>query len=108
MTNKEQIQKVIDYLNSAFAADPDAMHAMIAMNRVPCNQAMADHPDVVVGKNFITGGWTVGTLGLINGALTSMGLPRVAIKWSDTKDENGRYQFLGFCEYNPEKPSSQS
>lgn len=108
MTEKSQIEKIVDCLNSAYAADPDAIHALIAFNRIPCNQKLVDHPDVVVGKNNITGGWTVGSLGLLNGALTAAGLPRVAIKWSDIKNEKGIYDFLGFCVYDPNKPSCQN
>jgi hypothetical protein len=45
-------------------------------------------------------------LGVINGVLTSMGFTRIATKFSDTKDENGQYEFLGFVRYeeNPQNP----
>lgn len=108
MTNEKQIQQAIDCLNSAYKADPDAIHTLIALNKTPCNQSLVDHPHIVVGKNRITDGWNVGTLGVINGVLTSMGLNRIAIKWSDEKDADGMYKFLGFCEYNPSNPSSQN
>jgi hypothetical protein len=40
-------------------------------------------------------------IGLINGIVGEPGGMCVAEKWSDEKDENGRYTFLGYCEVNP-------
>lgn len=91
----EQTQKVVDYLNSAYKCDPAAIHALICIN-IPCNQELVDHPDVVVSKNNVVGNFTVSTLGLLNGALTASGMKRVAMKWSDTKNKDGRYEFEGF------------
>ncbi len=55
---------VIDYLNLLLEIDRCAIGALIA-NRVPCNEAMADHDSVqVLGVN---GGHIVGMLGIING-----------------------------------------
>lgn len=92
----EQTQKVVDYLNSAFKSDPAAIHALICIN-IPCNQELVDHPDVVVNKNNLVGNYMVSTLGFLNGALTASGMKRIAMKWSDTKDKDGRYEFQGFC-----------
>jgi hypothetical protein len=100
MSEKSQTEKIIDSLNSAYKADPGAIHSLIC-NVVPCNSALVDHPNVVVAENQVTKQYTVGALGLVNGVLSAAGLPLVAIKWSDTKDKDGRYTFLGFCEYTP-------
>jgi len=54
----------IRYLNELIEIDRPAMAALIA-NRVPCNQAMADHPTVQVRAQH--GGFTVGMVGILNG-----------------------------------------
>jgi len=58
------LDETIDFLNQLFEIDPNALAALIA-NRVPCNQGMADHPAVQVGKQ--NGGYHVGMLGILNG-----------------------------------------
>jgi hypothetical protein len=92
----------VDALNAAFAADPNAIHALLC-NRVPCNTELADDPHVVCETTPPLGDaketYHVGALGLINAALTASGLPRVAAKYSDTTDEYGRAALLGFVEY---------
>ena len=96
-----QINQILECLNSAYKADKNAIHALLC-NVVPTNQAMEDHPHIVVGgpdPKFKT----LGLLGVINGVLTSAGLPRVASKWSETKDEFGRHTFEGFCIYTEPK-----
>lgn len=107
MSEKTQTEKVVDSLNQAYKDDPDAIYALLCM-RVPCNQKLVDHPDVVVGKNNITGGWTVSPLGAINGVLTAAGMKRIAMKWSDIKKADGTYDFLGFCIAGDELQSSSS
>lgn len=58
------VDQVIDYLNSLVEADKPAVGALFA-NRVPCNQAMADHPTAIVYSQ--NGGWHIGLMGIING-----------------------------------------
>lgn len=91
---------IIDLLNSAFKADPNAMHALM-VNRVPCNMALADHPDIIVEKVLASDEdlFQVGLLGIINGIMHVNNLPLVAIKFTDEKDKDGRYRILGFCNY---------
>ena len=61
---KISVDQVIDYLNELLQIDRCAMGALVS-NRVPCNEAMADHESVqVLGVN---GGHIVGMLGIING-----------------------------------------
>lgn len=91
----------LDCLNSAFAADPAAMAALIS-NRVPCNQALADHPYVVVDQHrtIVTEGGMVGMLGILNGVLSAHGLPIVVAKW-EAKEEDEWSKLVGFCGYRP-------
>lgn len=92
----------VDALNAAFAADPNAIYALLC-NRVPCNAELANDPHVVCEATPPLGDtqetYHVGALGLINAVLTANGLPRVAAKYSDTVDEHGRATLLGFVEY---------
>ena len=57
-----------DYLNELFKADPSAI-AVLATNRVPCNQALADHPTCKCVAQHQ--GHHVGLLDIINGFLAS-------------------------------------
>ena len=96
------ISKAIDALNEAFRNDPGAIHALMC-NRVPCNQALAGHPTVQVEATPVMRDaehWSVGALGLINGAIEPLTGKRVAVRWSDSGPD-GRRTFLGFCEYRP-------
>lgn len=100
--DKTVVNKTVEILNSAFNADPNAMHALMC-NRIPCNKALADDPYIPVdvtpvleGENF-----QIGTLGLLNGILEANGLPKVGMKFSDEVDAKGRAKLLGFCEYKP-------
>ena len=92
--------QVIEVLQNAFNADPNAMHALIC-NRVPCNESLANDEFVVVEKSQVIENeyFQAGALGLINGILSANKLPIVAVKFSE-KDENGRSKVLGFCEYD--------
>lgn len=51
-------------LNDINAADPAVLPALLNF-RVPCNQALADHPTVQVGAT--DHGYVVGLLGILNG-----------------------------------------
>lgn len=96
------MSKTVEALQLAFIADPNAIHALI-VNRVPCNQFLADDPFVVVYQSLMlpAGNWQVGAIGLVNAVLAANGLPLVAYKFSDEKNADGRSQLLGFCEYVP-------
>jgi hypothetical protein len=58
------VDSALVLLNACMALDPKAMHALIE-SRVPCNDALADHPTVQVLS--VDGQPHVGILGLING-----------------------------------------
>lgn len=66
MTIKDSvsIDDTIAFLNELMAIDPDAM-AQLCISRVPCNEALADHPTVQVAPE--DQGYSVGILGIING-----------------------------------------
>jgi hypothetical protein len=93
------MSKASEILQRAFKADPNAMHAL-TVNRVPCNQALADDPDVIVDNPPVLGRthFSVGMIGVLNGILHAVDLPRVAYKLDDEVDAEGRYRFLGFCD----------
>lgn len=58
------VDAVIALLNSALAADSTAVSALVEQ-RVPCNEALWDHPTVQVVVN--DGQPCVGLLGVLNG-----------------------------------------
>lgn len=96
------MSKTVEALQSAFIADQNAIHALI-VNRVPCNQFLADDPFVVVDRPPVlaAGNWQVGAIGLVNAVLAANGLSLVAVKFSDEKDSDGRSKLVGFCEFVP-------
>ena len=89
-------------LNEAYAADPAAMHALI-VNRVPCNQPLADHPTVQVETNAVASGesFAVGMLGVINGICEAATGKRVAVMFSEQDATTKRSKIVGFTEYSP-------
>ena len=88
-----QTKFVIDLLNEALEADPAAVKALLGL-RVKANKKLAEHPTIICqqleGENFPT----IGTLGILNSALTSIQCPLVAAK---IDDETG--QLLEFVRY---------
>jgi len=63
---KEKLENVITVLNEINKLDPTVLLALISY-RVPCNQALADHPTVQVGKSELGDYFEVGLLGILNG-----------------------------------------
>jgi len=62
--NSVTIDEVIQFLNEVTEIDRSAMTALLE-TRVPCNQALADHPTVQVQAS--NGQNSVGFLGILNG-----------------------------------------
>ncbi len=91
--NKELADQACTVMNEAFALDPDAIR-MLTCQMVKANQGIADHPTIVVGQAPCK--WTLSPLGLINGIVDQLSGYRIAANWSDTKNEDGSYTFLGF------------
>lgn len=93
-----QVERVVECLETALAADRGAVSALLA-HRVPCNDALAGHPTVQVGLDADEMEYVVGCLGLLNGVLSSLGLPLVAARY-DARDGVAR-ELLGFRVYDP-------
>lgn len=91
---KSDIEKILQVLNEAYLADPQAIHALVC-NRVPCNEKLANHPTIQVQINpvFNEEVYIVGLLGIINGITEILTGERVAASW----DANGK--FSGFVKY---------
>ncbi len=92
---RDVVDEVLEVLNSAFNADPSAIHALVE-NRVPCNAELADHPHIPVDTNLHSD--VVGVMGMINGILSALSVNRVAAMWSEP-DAHGRCKLLGFVGY---------
>jgi len=59
----EVTDAMIRYLNELVKTDPEAM-CQLAETRVPCNEALANHPTVQVSAGNV-----VGLIGILNGFL---------------------------------------
>lgn len=92
------IEKAIEILNEAFAADPRAIRELIG-TRVKCNQDLADHPAVVCGtvESSIPEEFDIGPLGLMNGVLKMITGEVVAASYSD----DDSHILLGFVKFTP-------
>lgn len=95
--NLEIAQSIVDRLNSALELDRNAIACLIA-NRVPCNQALAEHPTVQVGAQH--GGFNVGMLGILNGLCgvyddgPKKGWGAIAAEFEDDPDGKDRFRTL--------------
>lgn len=94
------IETAVKVLNEAFAADPAAIKAL-CVNRVPCNQALADHPVIWVHPDLEADVPHVGLLGILNGVLESMTGKRAAMVWDGPKVPGGACKWIGFQVYDP-------
>ena len=61
---RERSERIVALLNEAFELDPAAISALYRY-RVPCNEALADHPTIQVAKTAT--GYDVALIGLLNG-----------------------------------------
>jgi hypothetical protein len=62
------VDRAVRILNRFLKTDPDACKAFIEQE-VPCNDALVDDPDIVVGRSKEGGGNRIRPLGMINGLL---------------------------------------
>ena len=65
---REAAGEVVAFLNDLLALDREAVEALVR-HRVPCNQALTEHPTVQVGPIAENGQNHVGLLGLLNGLI---------------------------------------
>ena len=72
---------IVVALNDAYRHDPAAIEKLL-LHKVPCNDALADHPTVVVGGE--ESAWTLGCLGLMNSIIEVATGGRVASCWSES------------------------
>jgi hypothetical protein len=74
----ELAESVIVYMNEIMDKDRKAVHTLVEL-RVPCNDALADHPTVQVTGNV------VGLLGILNGliGIKEDGMGYVAARFLD-------------------------
>ncbi len=91
---------VLTTMQSAFAADPMAMRSL-TVNRVPCNEALADHPHVTVQSAPLPGGPPeVGMLGVVVGIMSAIGCRHI-VSWAFKKPteptgSDQQLEFTGF------------
>jgi hypothetical protein len=106
MTADEISQAALEYMQSVFAADPAAAHALVC-NRVPTNEAMIDHPFAVcesapIGHDETNAPPMLGMLGVVNGLLASLGVPSDGLVAAKFDYPPGRRPvFVGFKPYSP-------
>ncbi len=86
MIDFELAQKIVDYLNDLLDHDRPAIAALV-VNRVPCNEELADHPTCQAGQQH--GGYYFGFLGVLNGlcGVDEMGFGPVIAVFDDPENE---------------------
>ena len=94
------IDRAIEVLNEMTMADREAVQLLVE-TRVPCNDALADHPTVQVHSDH--GRHSVGLLGVINGLLGADddGWGYVCAKFDDNM------QLIEFKRTPPRKKTSE-
>lgn len=68
MINRD-LQNICDILNEAIKLDKLCIDSLFTLT-IPCNQEMANHPNIQVRKWHNTAKYTLGFLGLLNGVAT--------------------------------------
>lgn len=87
----DTFDQILNLLQQAVACDRNAMDELCGL-RVPCNDALAEHPTIQVSG--MQGEPTVvGTIGIVNGICELLTGKRVAANY----DESGN--LIGFIEY---------
>lgn len=99
MTIRPDAESMIEFLNELIELDRPAIAVLIA-NRVPCNEALANHPTVQVGAQH--GGYHVGLLGVLNGYMGTYdegprkGFGAIAAVFEDGAGDEVGQQLTGF------------
>ena len=98
----DESKKVIDFLNTAWDADPVAMR-MILVNLVRVNKSIVENSAIICQE--FEGEYAMSALGLINGIMDVLDLHLIASRWSDVDEDKGDHlsrQFMGFQIYKHE------
>lgn len=101
MVDRELAEKMIERLNDMAKCDPLAFWFLLCM-RVPCNQALAEHPTCQVGAS--NGGMVVGFIGILNGIVGNYddgpkkGWGAIAAEYAPSEERSGEAcaMFKGF------------
>ena len=93
----DQAEKVVAYLNRLFGADPVAIHALMC-SPVPANKALAEDPDCVVTNPPVLpeGCYHLSLLGLVNGLMSTLGMPYVNLEFDGAPNVFGSQKLVGF------------
>lgn len=76
------VDRIVDVLNKALTLDPEAMTALVNM-RVPCNEALAQHPTIEVLQQEDST-YRVGLVGILNGICRECPIERpIVAEFSD-------------------------
>jgi hypothetical protein len=89
MTPEAQVDAAIAFLNELLERDSSSI-SCLCMNRVPCNDQLAEHPTCEIWHGDETR--TVGMVGVINGLLTAMGVDRVMVVINENHTQVFRFE----------------
>ena len=80
------VEAVIELLNELLEIDSDAVSNLV-LNRVECNEELADHSTVQVAWNKEDDTFSVGLLGILNGlfGIDSCGYGAICVEITDGK-----------------------
>lgn len=70
INNNISVQNIVDFLNELLEIDND-MIQNICLNRIECNEKLANHLTVQVDLNKETKKYSVGLIGILNGLVGS-------------------------------------
>ena len=96
------IDDVVEYLNSVLEADPLALRALLC-TFIPCSKKLAKHPTAIVSPEWWEG-FTIGTMGLINGMFGISEDNYAAISYKIDTDTN---RIIGFYRTDDEIKSEE-
>ncbi len=99
LEKSSQLAAVLECLKAAYVADAGAIHSLMAM-RVPTNGAMMDHPEVTVRQEVVVDYISLSPLGIINGLLTSIGLPRICMRFDEVASKDADTKFFKFSGFD--------
>lgn len=87
--------RLLQVLNEACELDPVVVQCMLC-SQWPTHEGFDGHPTIAIGCSPIDNTRLISMLGLLNGFIPESEGKAVAMKWTDEKDQYGRFKFLGF------------